>query len=161
MYTSARTVGFALVLTAAGLTASHVAAQSIPDIPERAKGAERVVVASITHVQASLERNEHGDEVIVSHAVLAVEEVLKGQASGQVTVDVEGGTLNGITMGVSSLPRVTAGERGVFFLTPGKDGKFKPHMRGLGILKLDQTNTVKGSSLTLENIRKMTRGNER
>ena len=135
---------------------SAAPAQHVPDIPERAHGADRVVVASIRQVNATREVNEYGDELIVSHASLAVEEVLKGDA-GDVTVDVEGGTVDGITMTVSSLPSVKQGERAVFFLTRGNSGKVRPYMRGLGILKLDTSNTVKGSSLKLDDIRRMSR----
>jgi hypothetical protein len=61
-------------------------------------------------------------------------------------------------MRVSDLPTLATGERAVFFLTPGPDGEFKPHMRGLGILKLDDTDTVRGTSLTVNEIRRAVRG---
>jgi len=62
-----------LVVTAA-VVANPLAslAQHVPDIPERARGAERVVVASIRQVNATREQNEYGDDLIVSHASLAV-----------------------------------------------------------------------------------------
>jgi hypothetical protein len=125
-------------------------------IEERAKGAERVVVATVTHVTSRFERNEFGDELIVSRASLAVEEALKGAAEST-TLEYEGGTVNGLTLHVSSLPGLSAGERAVFFLTRGKNGEFKPHLRGQGILKLDRENHVQGSSLTLDDVRRMAR----
>jgi hypothetical protein len=67
----------------------------------------------------------------------------------------EGGTVDGLSMRVSSLPVLTPGERGVFFLERGKSGELRPHLRGHGILKLDAANRVKGSSLTLDDIRRM------
>jgi hypothetical protein len=154
-------------LAAAAMTAALFAApavgrtQHIPDIPERAKGAERVVVAQISGVNATMERNEFGDELIVSHATLTVEEVLKGGPEGSLVVDVDGGTLNGLTLTVSSLPTIERGERAVFFLTPGKGGAYRPHLRGLGILKLDSSNKVKGSSLKLDEVRRMANPNAR
>jgi hypothetical protein len=125
-------------------------------IPDRAHGAERVVVATVANTTASYERNRFGDELIVTRAQLAVEEALKGTPDA-VILTVEGGTVNGMTMRVSDLPTLGRGERAVFFLTPGPGGEFKPHMRGLGILKLDG-NTVRGSSLTVDEIRRVVRG---
>ena len=122
-------------------------------IPERAHGAARVVVATVAETTARYERNEFGDELIVTYARLNIEEVVKGPA-GPATLALEGGTVDGITMRVSSLPTLVHGERAVFFLTPGPKGEFRPHLRGQGILKLDSTNKVRGSSLTLDEIRR-------
>jgi hypothetical protein len=126
-------------------------------IEERARGAERVVVATVTGITSKYERNEFGDELIVSHATLAVEEAVKGISETVTTLEYEGGTVNGITLHVSSLPVLNRGERAVFFMTRGKQGQFKPHLRGQGILKLDAKNHVQGSSLTLDDVRRMTR----
>jgi hypothetical protein len=123
-------------------------------IQERARGAARIVVASVVETSARYERNEFGDELIVTHARLAVEEVVKGP-EGPAMLALEGGTVNGVTMRVSSLPSLSRGERGVFFLTPGPNGEFRAHLRGQGILKLDAGNRVRGSSLTLDQIRRL------
>jgi hypothetical protein len=123
-------------------------------IQERARGAARVVVATVAETSARYERNEFGDELIVTHARLAIEEVVKGP-DGPAILALEGGTVDGITMRVSSLPSLTTGERAVFFLTPGPHGEFRPHLRGQGILKLDSANRVRGSSLTLNEIRRL------
>jgi hypothetical protein len=125
-------------------------------IEERARGANRVVVATVAETTARYERNEFGDELIVTYARLAIEEVLKGQ-SGPVTVALEGGTVDGITLRVSSLPSLSKGERAVFFVTPGRGGEFRPHLRGQGILKLNAEDRVPGSSLTLNQIRQSAR----
>ena len=147
-------------LTLAGALAStNVVAETARAVPieQRAQGAELVVVASVTHVTSRIHKTEFGDTIIVSDAGLHVEEAIKGKHES-VTMTLEGGTVNGITMQVSSLPLLTKGERGVFFLERGKDGEFTPHLRGQGILKLDGTNRVKGSSLTLNDVRRMARG---
>jgi hypothetical protein len=123
-------------------------------IQERARGAERVVVATVAEATARYETNEFGDQLIVTHARLQVEEDVKGRG-GPATLRLEGGTVNGITLRVASLPTLAPGERAVFFLTPSGTGEFNPHLRGQGILKLDSTNHVKGSSLTLEDVRQM------
>jgi hypothetical protein len=129
------------------------AGQPVP-IPERARGAARVVVATVAETSARYERNEFGDELIVTYAHLRVEEAVKGSA-GPATLALEGGTVDGVTMRVSSLPTLATGERAVFFLTPGRQGEFQPHLRGQGILKLDHNDRVRGSSLTLEEIRRL------
>ena len=128
---------------------SLVAAAGQPvTIPERARGAARVVVATVAETSARYERNEFGDELIVTYAHLHVEETVKGPA-GPAVLALEGGTIDGITMRASSLPALAKGERAVFFLTPGASGEFRPHLRGQGILKLDANDRVPGSSLTL------------
>jgi hypothetical protein len=131
-----------------------VAAQGqAPTIHDRARGADRVVVATVADATARYQRNEFGDDLIVTHARLAVEEVIKGSA-GDVMLEVEGGTVNGITMRVSDLPSVKKGERAVFFLKPGRNGEFTSHGRGEGILKLDAANRVPGTNLTLDELRR-------
>jgi hypothetical protein len=127
-------------------------------IAERAKGAERVLLARVAAVEATRETNEFGDALIVSHVKLQVEESLKGQHEPSVTVDVLGGTVGDLTLEVSSLPRMIQGERAVFFLSRDtRNGRFVPHLKGQGILKLDESEKVKGSSLALSTIREITR----
>jgi hypothetical protein len=125
------------------------------DIPERIHGADRVVVASAASVTPTWRSNVYGDQLIVSQVLLQVEETLKGDPQGSVLLALEGGTLGGVTLTVSSLPDVKPGERAVFFLDRAGNNEHVPHLKGLGILKLDQTNQVQGSSLQLEDIRRM------
>ena len=127
------------------------------DIPERLQGADAAVVARVAKVTSTLERNRWGDELIVSHAVLEVQETLKGRPLRYHSVAIEGGTYGGYTMRVSDLPEVAVGERGVFLLKGEAGGAEVPHLRGLGILMLDETDHVRGSSLSLETIRAMSR----
>lgn len=137
------------------------AAQQEPaSIEERARGAARVVVATVADTTSRYEQNESGDQIIVTSARLAVSEIVKGQG-GPVTLEIEGGTVDGITMRVSSIPSLSRGERAVFFLTPGRSGEFRPHLRGQGILKLDENDRVRGSSLKLDDIRRMARAGAR
>ena len=126
-------------------------------IQERARGAARVVVATVAETSARRERNEFGDELIITHARLSVDEAVKGPA-GPATIALEGGTVDGITMRVSDLPSLKKGERAVFFLAPGRGGEFQPHLRGQGILKLDKDDRVPDSSLTLAEIRRLAAG---
>lgn len=134
------------------------AGQAVPaPIQDRARGAERVVVATVADTTANYQRNQYGDNLIVTHAHLVVEEAIKG-GNAPATVAIDGGTVNGITLHVSSLPSLSRGERAVFFLSPGPNSEFVPYLRGQGILKLDATNHVKGSSLSLDDVRRMARG---
>jgi hypothetical protein len=149
----------ALVL--AGAVGGNVGAAALSPgqpatIQERARGAAKVVVATVVETSARYERNEFGDELIVTQAELAVEEAIKG-SSEPVTMEIEGGTVDGITMRASDLPAIAKGERAVFFLTRGKGGRMAPHLRGQGILKLDSADRIRGSSLTLQDIRQMAR----
>lgn len=122
---------------------------------ERAKGAARIVIATVTDTTARYERNEFGDEYIVTRAYLKVEEAVKGSTE-PVMLAVEGGTVDGVTMRRSNMPGLAKGERGVFFLTPaGKTGEHRLHLRAQGLLKLDAKGSVRGERLTLEEVKKM------
>ena len=128
------------------------------DIPTRARGAQQVVLATVLEVQTAREVNAHGDDLIVSHALLQVEETMKGDHSAAVQIVVEGGTFGALTMRVSDMPTIEAGERAVFFLDRTASAARQLHRRGLGMLKLDAEDRVPGSSLTLDDIRGMVRG---
>ena len=138
------------------LLAAVVGAAAPPDIPERARGAQRVVVARVVDVQSVFATNEHGDQLIVTRARVQIEETLKGAPASYLPVEVEGGTVGDLTLQVSDMPRLETGDRAVFFLTQ-VDAKApnRPHLRGLGILKLGSDNVVRGSSLSLDAIRGM------
>jgi hypothetical protein len=148
------------VVALLGPTSASIAESRRPvSIPERFRTADAAVVARISQVKAAYERNQWGDEIIVSHTVLAVEEALKGAPGQSVAFDVEGGTVGEMTLRVSDMPEVKVGDRGVFFLKRGRASAHEPHLRGQGILLLDDSNRVRGTSLTLDQIRSMARGN--
>jgi hypothetical protein len=147
------------IVCLAGLLAAGVpllvAGQLEPvPIAERARGAERVAVGRVTAVTPAWQVNEFGDRLIVSTVRVAVDEHLKGPAAPTLDVEVEGGTIGDLTLHVSDQEPLAPGERAVFFLGRGRGAAFKPHLRGLGLLKLDATNRVRGSSLTLDIIRR-------
>lgn len=123
-------------------------------LTERARGAERVVVGRVSSVDPQWQVNEFGDRLIVSTVRISVEETLKGDAPSAFGVEVEGGTIGGVTLHVSDLTTFVPGERGVFYLRRNGRGAFVPHLRGQGLLKLDGSNRVPGSSLTLAEIRR-------
>ena len=142
------------LLTAFGAVAVR-AADGVPvPLRERTRGAERVVVGRVTSVEPTWKVTEFGDRLIVSTVRVAVDETLKGQTQSTLDVDVEGGTIGNLTLRVSDETSFRPGERGVFYVRRNARGRFVPHLRGLGLLKLDQSNRVPGSSLTLSEIRR-------
>src|SRR5215217_3137422 len=100
------------VLLMACATTATISASQGPavDIGTRARTAERVVVATVEDLQSSFEVNSHGDRLIVSHVLLQVEETMKGSPAEALTLAVEGGTINGLTMRVSDMPTIQAGD---------------------------------------------------
>jgi hypothetical protein len=127
------------------------------DVGSRARAAGKIVVARILDVRAQFETNQFGDQLIVSHAVLEVLETLKGGPESTVEVAVEGGTVGDLTLKVSDLPSLHAGERAVFFLEDA-NGRKRPHERGRGIMKLDDADRVQGSNLSLDDVKSQVRG---
>jgi hypothetical protein len=149
-----------LTLAAVIGSAPLYASKFLPvDVPVRIQGSDRVVVATVAATAAKFETNESGDQVIVTHVQLQVEEALKGAAARTLQLQLEGGTVGDVTLEVSSLPALHVGDRAVFFLERAK-GKsagqeYRPHLKGQGIVPLQADNTIKNSSLTLDDIRRM------
>jgi hypothetical protein len=151
---SRRTCAIAL-LAVCGASSAAFASDSRPvPLAERIQGANVVVVATPTSVDASWRENALGDRLIVSRYVLQVQETLKGRPAQMISLDLEGGTLDGFTLRVSSSPTLVPGERAVFFLDAG-NGPYHAHLKGQGILTLDEQDVVRGSSLTLDEIRRV------
>ncbi len=133
-----------------------MAAGQVPPVPlaDRARGAESVVVGHVESVTPSWKTNDFGDRLIVSSVHVTVEETLKGVVQPTLDIDVEGGTIGTLTLRVSDEQSFAPGERAVFFVKRSARGRLVPHLRGQGLLKLDGTNHVPGSSLTLDEIRR-------
>jgi hypothetical protein len=146
--------GFLFAAAVIGGAAAAASDRGLP-VADRAKGAQTIVVASVVEVTAALERNAYGDRIIVSHALLRVEEALKGAAPQLVPLDVEGGTVGDLTMQVSDMDAIGKGDRGVFFINRSKAGANVPHLRGNGIIKLDGGNRVRGSNATLDDVKRL------
>lgn len=127
------------------------------DLAAHSRGAGKVVVARISAVHSAFATNRFGDQLIVSNAVLEVLETLKGAPQAVTTVTVEGGTVGDLTLRVSDMSELKEGERAVFFLDADGVGNV-PHGRGRGILKLDDNDKVKGSALTLDQVKDAVRG---
>ena len=151
------------VWTAASIYVLATALSASPGLmatlDERINGAEAVVVATVSSIASEWRQNAFGDRLIVSRVELAVHESLKGPATPSLWMEMEGGTLDGLTLRVSSLPLIQhPGERAVFFLDSISRGLYAPHLRGQGILFLDNEDVVRGSSLRLNDIRNRARG---
>lgn len=153
-----RTVTHGLLVAFVAIGATPAMAQTrVASLEERFAGAEQVVVAEAQSVSGGWRQNEHGDRIIVSRVLLRVAESLKGGAARQMWLEIEGGTVDGITLEVSSLPLLKEGDRAVFFLNADRD-VHRPFLKGQGILTLDDNEMVTGSSLHLNTIRRMSRG---
>jgi hypothetical protein len=144
------------VSLAAYVSCLAAAAQDAAPVPlaDRARGAERVVVGRVTTVNPVWRVNDFGDRLIVSVLRVDVDETLKGAAQSSVDVEVEGGTIGGLTLRVSDQEALGPGDRGVFYLSRSARGTLVPHLRGQGFLRLDRTDRVPNTSLTLDEIRR-------
>ena len=152
-----RTAFIAVLIGATSITVSADVKPEV-DVPGLAKGAERVVVASVQQVSSRFDTNEYGDNVIVTDAVLRVEETLKGAHAASASVTVEGGTVGNLSLDVSDMPRLKPGDRAVMFLRLNTAGRNVPHGRGAGMMKLDERNRVENSDVTLDEIKQRVRG---
>jgi hypothetical protein len=146
-------------LTAVVFAAGIAAGQDAVAVPlaERARGAERIVVGTVASVGPVWRVNEFGDRLIVSVLRVTVNETLKGPTQPTVDVEVEGGTIGDLTLRVSDQVSFTPGERAVFYLKRNPRGAFVPHLRGQGLMKLDRSNRVQDTNLTLDSIRQASR----
>jgi hypothetical protein len=123
------------------------------DLPDRARAAERVVVATITEVQSAFEPNRFGDVLIVSTASVRVTDVLKGPREDALSVAFEGGTVGDVTLSVSDMPSLSPSARVVMFLEREPSGRFRPSQRGRGVLQLDASGQVRGTDMTLDEVK--------
>ena len=130
-------------------------AQAQRDVPvgERARGSEQIVVGRVSSVTAVWRNNDFGDRLITSIVHVTVEETLKGAAQPAVDVEVEGGAIGDLTLRVSDLDAFAPGERAVFYLQHSRRGTLVPHLRGLGLQKIDQAGRIRGSNTTLDQVR--------
>ena len=138
-----------------GLTAATVWASVDPpvDVGAQAKGANKVVVATVTDVQSAFGENDFGDRLILSRVTFRVDETMKGPHTDTIVVTLEGGTVGDLTLDVSDMPTMEKEQRAVLFLTSSRAGGIIPYRRGAGVLNLDADNRVRGADLTLDEIR--------
>src|SRR5215210_2933348 len=110
-----------VIRSAAGLTAAVVLLSGaalraqVATLDERVAGAERVVVGTARTINSEWRENSHGDHIIVSVVEVEVEETLKGDGAQTMLLEVDGSTIDGLTLRVSSMPIMHDGDRAVFF----------------------------------------------
>jgi len=121
---------------------------------ERARNAEQVVVGHVSSVTPVWRDTDYGDRLIFSVLHVAVDETLKGAAQQSVDVEVEGGTIGSLTLRVSDLDTYRPGDRAIFYLQHNRRGALVPHLRGLGLQRLDTAGHVAGSTVTLDQVRR-------
>lgn len=132
-----------------------------PPILERAQTAERVVVGTVVSVTPRFDTNEFGDRLIVSQTVVRVDETLKGVPAETLSIDVEGGTIGGVTLKVSDVRAVGVGDRTVFFVKTNRRGQLVPSLRGHSILHLNSRDEDDEEQVTLTDVRTKVRGGGR
>lgn len=136
-------------------TVAH--AQRTVPVDERTRGSDQVVVGRVSSVTPVWRNNDFGDRLIISIVHVSVEETLKGASQPTMDVEVEGGTIGTLTLRVSDLETFTPGERAVFYLQHSRRGTLVPHLRGLGLQKIDQAGRIRGSNVTLDQVRREVR----
>jgi hypothetical protein len=115
------------------------------------------VVGTVIDAASTFATSAFGDQLIVTNAVIKIEETIKGPYAESLSVTVDGGTVGDLTLRVSDMPSLGRGDRAVFFLDEGPAGAHVPNGRGHGVLKLDSKNRVPDSDLTLDDIRRRAR----
>ena len=120
-------------------------------------GADAAVVGTAIRTDATWRTTPYGDRLIVSRVQIAVEETLKGPPLKQVVLEMDGGTLDGVTMATSAQSLVRIGDRGIFLLDPPDGTGRRTSYRRRGVLLLDR-DRVRGSRLTLADVRAELRG---
>jgi hypothetical protein len=140
---------FALCLAAVTVSAS---VDPPVDLVQHAKGANKVVMGTVSDVHSAFGVNEHGDQLILSQVELRVEEMMKGTPQSTVVFTVEGGTVGNLTLEVSDMQQMERGKRAVLFLTNSSKGDV-PHGRSAGVMELNADNRVTGTDLTVDEIR--------
>jgi hypothetical protein len=144
------------VLLFAIVTVPGTLAQSPPaELTTALKRAKFAIVGTITETRASRRRSSWGDDIIVTTAIVRTDETLRGAPPSWTALELEGGTLNGVTMEASDTPLTARGERAVFLVDQLSDGRYIAHGRRAGILKLRPDDRVVDSALTLNDVRRL------
>ena len=142
-------------------TTTILSAQSGPvrtaEIGERARGASKIVVATVVDVTGRFGTNASGDRLIYSDVVLEVSETLKGAAAPTVTMTIEGGEVGDLKLEVSHMPSVRRGDRGLYFLGRLPRGEWVPYGGELGVLKILAADRLQNSEVTLPQARAIVR----
>lgn len=111
-------------------------------LDELAARAESILVGEVTDIASYKEAN------IYTLVTLSVEQTIKGETGGQVTIRLPGGEVDGLGLQVEDVPSFESGERAVVFLEEG-EGIFSVVGGFQGKFTIDRNNMVSGTmSLT-------------
>ena len=144
---------WALLVTC--LTATFVSASVDPplDLVDRARGATKIVLATVVELDAAFGENEFGDQLILTHVTMQVSETMKGAHETDMVVTLEGGTIGDLTLDVSDMPKMTKGQRAVLFLTITPPVPMCRHHRGSSVMNVSADDQVTGTGLTVSELR--------
>jgi len=149
-------IAFLSAILLVSATGAVLADVTVPtDLSTRLRGASRTVVGTVAKLEPRMVRTSRGDELIVTRTWFRVEEALKGRADTYLAVDVEGGTLGDISMRASDITPLVVGERAVVMVEPTAEGGWRPHRRGLGLLRLSPDNRVRDLGVSLADVRRV------
>ena len=115
----------AAVLLLLGSGYLHATTVVAPSFPELVAEADTIVRARVVEVRAAWADTPQG-RIIKTFVTFAVEKQLKGRGAGaQLTLSFLGGDLDGESMRVEGMPRFTAGQREILFVS-GNGTRFCP-----------------------------------
>ena len=133
------------------------------EFEERFEKAQAVMTATVCELRSYYQTNQYGDRLIFSLARLCPEEVFKAPCAEPFLLEIEGGTVDGVTLRNTELPLLKTGDRAVFLLTPSptRPGAFNLSGGGEGYFWFqDKTHLVDFDSrlsVTLSTIRSVAR----
>ena len=133
-----RRVGLLLMVVAPLGAGTSFAQSPAARLAHAMHDADQVVVGEVEAVQPSWQTNSHGDQLIVSRAWIHADETLKSDArEGNLSFEIEGGTIDGLTLRVSDLPELKHGDKAVFLLKRNAKGTLVPHLREQAFYRRD------------------------
>jgi hypothetical protein len=122
------------------------------DVAALTRGSNQVVIGTVVDATGRMGTNAYGDRLIFTDLRVDVSETLKGDSRNVVVVTVEGGQAAGLTLKVSDMPTLKRGDRAVYFLVKGTP-EWIPYARGRGVVRIDTTDHLDNTSLTLTDAR--------
>ena len=103
----------ALLLVTLAIPAAHAAIAQAATFDEKVDNSAAIILGKCVKTEAKFDPSGRW---IVTYATFAVEQSMKGDASGQLTVVTPGGTVNGIHQETIGVPVFQAGDEHVVFL---------------------------------------------
>jgi hypothetical protein len=103
----------ALLLVALAVPAAHAAIAQAATFDEKVDNSAAIILGKCVKTEAKLDPSGRW---IVTYATFAVEQSMKGDASGQLTIVTPGGTVNGIHQETIGVPVFQTGDEHVVFL---------------------------------------------